>query len=103
MVTLARNPWFYWPVAVALARGAGLLLSWLWREVHATGWSAWVRGGLVAGALGYVCYLLGGLTRQHFGLPWWMAWSAVAAVAVVQLAALRILRWWAAGHGARLT
>jgi hypothetical protein len=103
MVTIARNSFFYWPVAVALGRGVGLLLSWLWREAHAVGWPAWARGVPVAGALGYICYLLGGLTREHFRLSWWVAWTVVAMIAVVQLVALRILRRWAAENGASLT
>ena len=103
MSTLARNPLFYWPVAVTLARGIGLLLSWLWREIHGTGWSSWARGTALVLSLGYVCYLLGGLTRTYFAIPWWASGAAVAAVTAIQLSALALIRRWAADHGATMT
>ncbi len=103
MRTLARNPLFYWPVAVALARGIGLLLSWLWREIHSVGWSPWLRGTALVLSLGYVCYLLGGLTRVYFAIPWWASGAAVAAVTAIQLSALALIRRWAADHGATIT
>lgn len=95
------SPLFFWPVAVTLARGVGLLLSWLWQEthLHAGRW-AWVRGVLVAISLGYVCYLLGGLIRLYFHVGWSIAAATVALVTVIQLTALAAIRRWAARHRA---
>jgi superkiller protein 3 len=103
MSTLTRNPLFYWPVAVTLARGIGLLLSWLWREIHEVGWTAWARGATLALSLGYVYYLLSGLTRAYFAILWWASGAAVAGVTAMQLSALAAIRRWADEHKATVT
>lgn len=92
--SLAHAAWFYWPVVLVLARGIGLLLSWIGREIPVGGTGARGRPALVTVCLAYVCYLLGGLTRLHFAISWAAAGGVVAGVIAVQTAALLAIHRW---------
>lgn len=103
MPSLVRSSLVYWPVAIMLARGIGLLLSWILRDLNAGDWWFWIRRFLAGAALEYVCYLLVGLTRSYFGISWTVSAAAVAAVTALQLWAVATIRRWAAQHGATMT